>query len=227
MEFLNENPNLLGAIVLFAIIGVVSLGKIVVNNLKLNPPKIDPNCEEIRNNMEGLINLQTAKLMYAEYETNEIQHIERKLQIEDSTMERSARSNRAKSDFSAHSRFGYYSYEDFKKYMAYLECINAHMESNKKDKIGIKNIRFYFSRYPQKYYAKGSEKSRYNNQNSLFILPTTIIDGVEHGFCINREEGIDQYDSIIDNLENNNAKSLILNEIGLTPPPREELLDFG
>jgi|GEM_PF-793710 len=74
------------------------------------------------------------------------------------------------------TRFGEYDYETMKNYMAFIESEAALA------KVSIGGLRFYLTNYPNASKFDDGEPVKYPRQNSFIIVPTTEIDGVQHGF---------------------------------------------
>ncbi|WP_437397083.1 hypothetical protein [Flagellimonas lutimaris] len=115
---------------------------------------------------EGIISLEESKSLYDNYTKNRIGMIE-KYEMEQSPDEKHIP-----------SRFTSFTYSDIKQYMAYIE-----QEAGEAG-VDISSLRFYFANYPDKPDFPDGKKVVHPRQNSIFIVPTTIMDGQEYGFYI-------------------------------------------
>ena len=140
------------------------------------------------------------------------------------------------------SRYGDYSIEDMKQYIAYVE------QEAKVAGVKVETLRLYFSTYPDKKEFPDKKKVKHPRQNSFFIVPTMKVDTMNLGFYIkNLGDGkkeavlIRDYPGMMDGKigETNKTyksfasmvpnfnfsayqgdESLILNDSHMSPPPK-------
>jgi len=128
----------------------------------------DPKQEEVLP-PEGIISLEESKSLYDNYTRNRIAMIE----------EYEAQRSPDKKHIPA--RFTSFTYGEMKDYMAYVE--------QEAEEAGIKvaSLRLYFANYPDKPDFPDGKKVVHPRQNSIFIVPTTMMDGEERGFYIDAD----------------------------------------
>ena len=115
---------------------------------------------------EGIISLEESKSLYDNYTKNRLNIIQ---QFE---------TERSPDKKYIPARFTSFTYSDMKDYMAYVE--------QEAEEAGVKvaSLRLYFANYPDKSNFPDGKKVVHPRQNSIFIVPTTLIDGEELGFYI-------------------------------------------
>nr|WP_297783701.1 hypothetical protein [uncultured Allomuricauda sp.] len=169
---------------------------------------------------EGIISLEESKSLYDNYTKNRVDMIQ---QFEE---ERSPEKK-----FEA-ARFTSFTYDDMKNYMAYVEQEAAAAG------VKISSLRLYFANYPDKPDFPDGKKIVHPRQNSIFIVPTTTVDGDEYGFYIGADGKAKPIKDAIGNPETgskdaantsqasfapslfqDDSKSLNLNHGGSGPPP--------
>jgi len=125
----------------------------------------DPKQEEVLP-PEGIISLEESKSLYDNYTKNRIG------MIEEYEAERSPDKKHTP------ARFTSFTYDQIKDYMAYVE--------QEAEEAGVKvaSLRLYFANYPDKPDFPDGKKVVHPRQNSIFIVPTTVIEGKEYGFYI-------------------------------------------
>lgn len=172
----------------------------------------------------GIISLDESKSLYDNYTKHRLNAIQ---QYEE------ARSPEA--PFEA-ARFSSFTYDEIKQYMAYIE------QEARDAKVDISSLRFYFANYPDKERFPDGKKVVHPRQNSMFIVPTMKVDGVEYGFYIgpdgkakpikdafgpkgignNKTKRIKSYASFAPNLALADSTSLNLNHGSSGPPPNSD-----
>jgi len=115
---------------------------------------------------EGIISLEESKSLYDNYTKNRIDII------------RTFEAERNADEKFVPSRFTSFSYADMEQYMKYVGQ-EAHEAGVK-----VASLRIYFANYPDKPDFPDGKKVVHPRQNSIFIVPTTMIDGKEEGFYI-------------------------------------------
>ncbi|MAU15882.1 MAG: hypothetical protein CMH46_10125 [Muricauda sp.] len=118
---------------------------------------------------EGIISLDESKSLYDNYTKNRVD------MIEEFELER-----QPGKEFNA-ARFTSFTYADLKNYMAYIE------QEASEAGVKVASLRLYFANYPDKPDFPDGKKIVHPRQNSIFIVPTTIIDGEELGFYIDAD----------------------------------------
>lgn len=118
---------------------------------------------------EGIISLEESKSLYDNYTKNRVGMIE----------EYEAERSPDKKHIPA--RFTSFTYGQMKDYMAYVE--------QEAEEAGVKvaSLRLYFANYPDKPDFPDGKKVVHPRQNSIFIVPTTMMDGEERGFFIDAD----------------------------------------
>jgi len=118
---------------------------------------------------EGIISLEESKSLYDNYTKNRVGMIE----------EYEAERSPDKEHIPA--RFTSFTYGEMKDYMAYVE--------QEAEEAGVKvaSLRLYFANYPDKPDFPDGKKVVHPRQNSIFIVPTTMMDGEERGFFIDAD----------------------------------------
>lgn len=133
---------------------------------KDEPKDSEPPHEEKISPPEGIISLEESKSLYDNYTRNRVGMIE-KYEMEQYPDEKYVP-----------ARFSSFTYADIKQYMAYIE------QEAKGANVEISSLRFYFANYPKNERFPDGKKIEHPRQNSIFIVPTMIVDGEEHGFYI-------------------------------------------
>lgn len=133
---------------------------------KDEPKDSEPPQEEKVSPPEGIISLEESKSLYDNYTRNRAVMIE-KYEMESSPNE----------EFIP-ARLTSFTYADIKQYMAYVE------QEATEAGVKIESLRFYFANYPNNERFPDGKKIVHPRQNSIFIVPTTILDGEEYGFYI-------------------------------------------
>lgn len=127
------------------------------------------------------------------------------------------------------ARYSYYNLESLKNYIAFIE------QEAKKANVKITNVRFYLANYPD------SKEYKHPKQNTLFLAPTTTIDGKDYAFSVITngkaykpkllkdnfiikpyKQTITDEASFFPNIsffDEEYEQSLILNELEVIPPP--------
>ena len=77
------------------------------------------------------------------------------------------------------SRFVDFDYETIKQYMAYIE-----QEAESAGVQKITKLRMYFANYPNEDNFTNGKKVVHKRQNSIFLVPTLNVDGINYGFYI-------------------------------------------
>nr|WP_321411412.1 hypothetical protein [uncultured Allomuricauda sp.] len=136
-----------------------------------NPKKeepTEPGQEEVAP-PKGIISLEESKSLYDNYTKNRLDMIE-KFEAERSADEKFIP-----------ARFTSFSYADMEQYMKYVE------QEAKEAGVEVASLRLYFANYPDKPDFPDGEKVVHPRQNSIFIVPTTMINGKELGFYIDAD----------------------------------------
>ncbi|MBS9462970.1 hypothetical protein KIM67_11155 [Flagellimonas sp. 389] len=131
-------------------------------------PKEEPE-EEPKEHVEPpkqIISLTESKSLYDNYGTNRVEAIQ---QYEMTT-------NRDE-NFKP-SRFTSFDYKTMKQYMAFIE------QEAEAANVDISTLRFYFATYPNKRRFPDGQRVVHPRQNSLFMLPTMKVKGLDYGFYI-------------------------------------------
>ncbi|MDF0706550.1 hypothetical protein [Flagellimonas okinawensis] len=180
----------------------------------------DPKQEEILP-PEGIISLEESKSLYDNYTKNRVEMIS-KFEAERDTEEKFIP-----------ARFTTFTYADMKQYMEYVE------HEAKEAGVKVASLRLYFANYPNKPDFPDGKKVVHPRQNSIFIVPTTMIDGEERGFYIGTDGKAKSIKGVVGNTETgepnetttskasifpatlfqDDIKSLNLNHGGSGPPP--------
>ncbi|UII75057.1 hypothetical protein LV716_12415 [Flagellimonas sp. HMM57] len=113
-----------------------------------------------------IISLIESKSLYDNYSKNRVETIQ---QYE-------AQANRDK-NFKP-SRFTSFDYKTMKQYMAFIE------QEAEAANVDISTLRFYFATYPSKRRFPDGQRVVHPRQNSLFMLPTMKVKGLDYGFYI-------------------------------------------
>ncbi len=169
---------------------------------------------------EGIISLEESKSLYDNYTKNRVD------MIQEFEAERSPEKK-----FEV-ARFTSFTYDDMKNYMAYVE-----QEADAAG-VNVSSLRLYFANYPDKTDFPDGKKIVHPRQNSIFMVPTTMIDGEEYGFYIDADGNAKPIKGIVGSSETgeksepntsqasfapsffqNGSKSLNLNHGGSGPPP--------
>lgn len=132
---------------------------------------------------EGIISLEESKSLYDNYTKNRADMIQ------------SFETERDSAGRFIPARFTAFSYEDIKQYMAYVEQ-EAHEAGVK-----VASLRLYFANYPDKRDFPDGKKVVHPRQNSIFIVPTTMIDGKELGFYIGTDGKAQPIKGVVGNSE--------------------------
>lgn len=179
----------------------------------------DPKQEEVLP-PEGIISLEESKSLYDNYTRNRIAMIE----------EYEAQRSPGKKHIPA--RFTSFTYGQMKDYMAYLE------QEAEEAGVEVASLRLYFANYPDKPDFPDGKKVVHPRQNSIFIVPTTMMDGEERGFYIDADGKAKPIKGVVGSSETGEesepdtsqasfapslfqggSKSLNLNHGGSGPPP--------
>ncbi|MFT0716038.1 hypothetical protein [Flagellimonas lutimaris] len=115
---------------------------------------------------EGIISLEESKSLYDNYTRNRVDMIQ---QFED---------EREPEGKFIPARFTSFTYAEMKQYMTYVE------QEAEAAGVKVSSLRLYFANYPNKPDFPDGKKVVHPRQNSIFIVPTTMIDGEERGFYI-------------------------------------------
>ena len=170
---------------------------------------------------EGIISLEESKSLYDNYTKHRMDMIQ---QYE--------AERQPDGKFEA-ARFSSFTYKDIKQYMAYVE------QEAKEANVEISSLRIYFANYPDKERFPDGKKVVHPRQNSIFIVPTMLVDGEEYGFYIGSggkaklikdavgaksmgqkaDQGDKAYASFAPTLFQDDDKSLNLNHGNSGPPP--------
>ncbi|MCR9228399.1 MAG: hypothetical protein NXH90_13355 [Flavobacteriaceae bacterium] len=118
---------------------------------------------------EGIISLEESKSLYDNYTKNRLDIIE-KFEAERNSDEKFIP-----------ARFTSFTYAEMKQYMQYVE------QEAKEAGVKVASLRLYFANYPDKKDFPDGKKVVHPRQNSIFIVPTTMMDGKEQGFYIDAE----------------------------------------
>lgn len=132
---------------------------------------------------EGIISLEESKSLYDNYTKNRLDMIE-KFEAERNADEKFIP-----------ARFTSFSYGEMKQYMQYVE--------QEAEEAGVKvaSLRLYFANYPDKKDFPDGKKVVHPRQNSIFIVPTTMMDGQEQGFYIDAEGKAKPIKGVVGNRE--------------------------
>ncbi len=204
-------------------VAIASLSTVLlfIGACQQGPKKDDTPQDEKVSPPEGIISLEESKSLYDNYTKNRVDMIQ---QYE---MERNP------DEKYVPARFTSFTYADIKQYMAYIE------QEAKGANVEISSLRFYFANYPDKERFPDGKKVVHPKQNSIFIVPTMLVDGEEHGFYIgadgkakliknavgtsqmgqNSNASQKSYASFAPTLFQTGDKSLDLNHGGSGPPP--------
>jgi hypothetical protein len=169
---------------------------------------------------EGIISLEESKSLYDNYTRNRVAMIEQ-FEMEQNPDEKFIP-----------ARFTSFTYKDIKNYMAYVE------QEAEAAGVEVASLRLYFANYPNKPDFPDGKKVVHPRQNSIFIVPTTMMDGKEYGFYITADgkakpikdkvgspedgdmnEANTSKASMVPALFQNGDRSLNLNHGGSGPPP--------
>jgi hypothetical protein len=169
---------------------------------------------------EGIISLEESKSLYDNYTRNRVSMIEQ-FEMEQNPDEKFIP-----------ARFTSFTYKDIKNYMAYVE------QEAEAAGVEVASLRLYFANYPNKPDFPDGKKVVHPRQNSIFIVPTTMMDGKEYGFYIaadgkakpikdkvgspeddDMNEANTSKASMVPALFQNGDRSLNLNHGGSGPPP--------
>lgn len=123
------------------------------------PDCVDP---AFLNEPDKIISVKQAKSMYDAYDI----------------VEEAIKAVKVNADGSTYNptRYVEYTFEEMKHYMAYIE------NEAKLAKVDIATLRIYFGAYPKDGTFTSGEQARYQNQESIFIVPTATYNGKEVGF---------------------------------------------
>ncbi|MBW8242770.1 hypothetical protein K1F50_08165 [Muricauda oceani] len=135
---------------------------------KEEPKESEPRQEKVAP-PKGIISLEESKSLYDNYTKNRLDIIE-KFEAERNADEKFVP-----------ARFTSFTYADMKQYMHYVE------QEAKEAGVKVASLRLYFANYPDKPDFPDGEKVVHPRQNSIFIVPTTMMDGEEQGFYIDAE----------------------------------------
>ncbi|MEE9361536.1 MAG: hypothetical protein V3U92_02960 [Cellulophaga sp.] len=139
-------------------------------NEKLEEVIIDQKEDKEVHAPEQIVTIEQAKTMYDNYSKRRV-----------GLIEKYETSVKPKEEFHV-ARLIEYDYETIKNYLAFIE------QEAKKADVEISSLRFYFSNYADEQTFKDGEKVKHPRQNSLFMLPTTTLNGKEVGFLITEDE---------------------------------------
>ena len=152
-------------------IAFIGVSFLLIGACQQGPKKEEPTKPEQEEVLppEGIISLEESKSLYDNYTKNRVGMIE----------EYEAERNPDKKHIPA--RFTSFTYGQMKDYMAYVE--------QEAEEAGVKvaSLRLYFANYPDKPDFPDGKKVVHPRQNSIFIVPTTIMDGEERGFYIDAD----------------------------------------
>ncbi|MGB5229474.1 MAG: hypothetical protein WBN55_14505 [Eudoraea sp.] len=124
---------------------------------------------------EQIVSVDQARSMYKSYSERRaplIQNYEDAYDKRDSKM---------KDSFDV-ARYVYYDYKTIKDYLTYIEKVAA------KANVEISTLRFYFSNYPNQAKFEDGSPVIHPRQNSVFILPASIVDNAQYGFYLEEQE---------------------------------------
>ena len=149
--------------IIFGVIALSSTIFISCNDQKKSPDPLEP--VKVKPPKQ-IISINEAKSVYDNYTKKRANLIE----ASEAPLEDGSR-------FIA-SRFGDYSIEDMKNYIAYVE------QEAKEAGVKVETLRFYFSTYPDKKEFPNRKKVMHPRQNSFFIVPTMKVDTINYAFYI-------------------------------------------
>lgn len=152
-----------------AVIAFFGASFLLLGACQEGPKKEEPNepeQEEVKP-PEGIISLEESKSLYDNYTKNRVDMIRQYEETERNPDEKFIP-----------SRFTSFSFDKIKNYTAYVE-----QEANKAG-VKIASFRLYFANYPDKTDFPDGKKIVHPRQNSIFIVPTMMVDGEEYGFYI-------------------------------------------
>jgi hypothetical protein len=204
----------------FLSIFLLFLGACQEGPKKDEPRNSEPPQEEKVTPPEGIISLEESKSLYDNYTKNRVDMIQ---QYE---------AERSPDEAFIPARLTAFTYADIKQYMAYVE------QEAKEAGVKIESLRFYFANYPDQERFPDGKKIVHPRQNSIFVVPTTMMDGEEYGFYIDAdgkakpiknlvgESSIGSMDkgntskaSMVPTLFQKDVTSLNLNHGNSNPPP--------
>ena len=209
-----------------ALIAFFGAGLLLIGACQQGPKKEEPTEPEEENVLppEGIISLEESKSLYDNYTKNRVDMI---------------KAFEAERDTGVQfipARFTSFSYADMEQYMKYI-----HQEA-KEAGVKVASLRLYFANYPKKPDFPDGKKVVHPRQNSIFIVPTTIMDGKEMGFYIGADGKAKPIKGVVGSEEagengkpntsqasfaptlfQGDSKSLNLNHGGSGPPPYTDL----
>ncbi|MEC3965191.1 hypothetical protein [Flagellimonas halotolerans] len=163
------------------------------------PKKDEPTEPEEVLPPEGIISLEESKSLYDNYTKNRVGV------IEEYEMERYPDRKHIP------ARFTSFSYADIKDYMAYVE------QEAKEAGVEVASLRLYFANYPDKERFPDGKKVVHPRQNSIFLVPTTIIDGKELGFYIGADGKAKPIKGVVGNSETGEKDGPNTSQAGFAP----------
>ena len=205
-----------------ALLAIFGASLLFIGSCQQGPKKDEPTepTPEKLSPPEGIISLEESKSLYDNYTRNRVAMIEQ-FEMEQNPDEK----------FSP-ARFTAFTYADMKQYMAYVE------QEAEAAGVEVASLRLYFANYPNKPDFPDGKKVVHPRQNSIFIVPTTMMDGKEYGFYIaadgkakpikdvvgspedgGMQEANTSKASMVPALFQNGDRSLNLNHGGSGPPP--------
>ncbi|WP_421801534.1 hypothetical protein [Flagellimonas sp.] len=167
-----------------AFLALLGFTFLVLGACQQGPKKEEPTkSEEEVLPPEGIISLEESKSLYDNYTRNRVDIIQ---QFE---------AERSPDKKHIPARFTSFTYSDMKDYMAYVE--------QEAEEAGVKvaSLRLYFANYPDKPDFPDGKKVVHPRQNSIFIVPTTMIDGKEEGFYIGSDGKAKPIRAVVGNKE--------------------------
>lgn len=205
-----------------AFLALLGFTFLVLGACQQGPKKEEPTEPKQENILppEGIISLEESKSLYDNYTRNRVDMIQ---QFED---------EREPEGKFIPARFTSFTYAEMKQYMTYVE--------QEAEAAGVKvaSLRLYFANYPNKPDFPDGKKVVHPRQNSIFIVPTTMIDGEEHGFYIDADGNAKPIKGVVSSsktgekgepntsqasfapsLFQDGSTSLNLNHGGSSPPP--------
>ncbi len=203
----------------FLSIFLLFLGACQQGPKKDEPRNSEPPQEEKVSPPEGIISLEESKSLYDNYTKNRLDMIQK------------YEAERSPDEAFIPARLTAFTYADIKQYMAYVE------QEAKEAGVKIESLRFYFANYPDQERFPDGKKIVHPRQNSIFVVPTTILDGEEYGFYIDADgkakpiknlvgestgsmdKGNTSKASLVPTLFQSDVKSLNLNHGNSNPPP--------
>lgn len=153
---------------------------------------------------EGIISLEESKSLYDNYTRNRAVMIE-KYEMESIPDE----------EFIP-ARLTSFTYAEIKDYMAYVE------QEATEAGVKIESLRFYFANYPNKEHFPDGKKVVHPRQNSIFIVPTTVLDGQEYGFYIGADGKAKPIKDLVGSMKMESKEGANTSQASMVPYPIQD-----